>query len=108
MKQYDRSVIIFDIDSIAGVAKEYSSIKKDVAQAVYCTVEGASLYFQELESRIMEVVLNIGKNLKEQDNLWVFYITREKMMTLKTKNDLNFPLTQSEIKFQELQAEQDI
>ena len=39
MKQYDRSVVIFDIDSIAGVTKEYSSIKKDVSQAVNAAVE---------------------------------------------------------------------
>ena len=30
-KEYDRSVIIFDIDSIAGVTKEHQSIKKDVS-----------------------------------------------------------------------------
>ena len=30
-KQYDRGVVIFDIDSIAGVTKEHSSIKLDIA-----------------------------------------------------------------------------
>ena len=39
MKQYDRSVVIFDIDSIAGVTKEFSSIKKDVSQATNSAVE---------------------------------------------------------------------
>ena len=60
MKQYDKSVVIFDIDSIAGVTKEYSSIKKDVAQAVNCAVEdaeGASFSFQKLRASSMETAL---------------------------------------------------
>jgi hypothetical protein len=39
----------------------------------------------------MDTALKIGENLTLQDNLWVFYITHEKMMTLQTKNALNFP-----------------
>jgi hypothetical protein len=31
MKEYSKSVVIFDIDSIAGVTKQYSSMKKEIS-----------------------------------------------------------------------------
>ena len=85
VKQYDRSVVIFDIDSIAGVTKEFSSIKKDVSQATNSAVEdgeGSTYNFHKLRPMSMDAALKIGQNLKVQDNLWIIYITHEKMMTL--------------------------
>jgi hypothetical protein len=34
--------------------------------------------------------------------MWIFYITKSKMMTLETKNALNFPLTPKEKEFDDL------
>jgi hypothetical protein len=31
MKEYSRSVVIFDIDSIAGVSKQFSSMSKEIS-----------------------------------------------------------------------------
>ena len=31
MKEYGKSVVIFDIDSIAGLTKQFSSFKKDIS-----------------------------------------------------------------------------
>jgi hypothetical protein len=39
MKEYPKSVVIFDIDSIAGVTKEYSTMKKDISQATNTAIE---------------------------------------------------------------------
>ncbi len=41
----------------------------------------------------MDIALKFGQNLLESDNMWIFYITKTKMMALETKNALNFPLT---------------
>ena len=63
MKQYDRSVVIFDIDSIAGVTKEFSSIKKDVSQATNSAVEdgeGSTYNFHKLRPMSMDAALKIG------------------------------------------------
>jgi hypothetical protein len=48
MKEYSKSVVIFDIDSIAGVSKQYSSMKKDISQPINSAIEdseGASFSY---------------------------------------------------------------
>lgn len=48
MKEYPKSVVIFDIDSIAGLTKEYSTMKKDISQPTNTAIEdneGASFSY---------------------------------------------------------------
>jgi hypothetical protein len=48
MKEYKKSVCIFDIDSIAGVSKQFSSMKKDISQPTNSAIEdneGASFSY---------------------------------------------------------------
>jgi hypothetical protein len=40
--------------------------------------------------------------------MWIFYVSKTKMMTLETKNALNFPLTPLEQKFDDEQASMDM
>jgi hypothetical protein len=40
--------------------------------------------------------------------MWIFYVSKTKMMTLKTKSALNFPLTPLEEAFENEQTSMDI
>jgi hypothetical protein len=48
MKEYSKSVVIFDIDSIAGVTKQFSSMNKEISQPTNFAIEdseGASFSY---------------------------------------------------------------
>ena len=63
MKEYDKSVVIFDIDSIAGVTKQFTSMKKDISQPTISAVEdneGASFSYQKIRGNAMDIALKFG------------------------------------------------
>ena len=39
MKEYSKSVVIFDIDSIAGVSKQFSSMQREISQPTTSAIE---------------------------------------------------------------------
>ena len=41
MKKYDRSVLVFDLDSISGVYKEHGDMQEDLRSATMAAVEKA-------------------------------------------------------------------
>ena len=71
-------------------------MQKEISQPTTSAVEdneGASFSYQKIRSNSMDIALKFGQNLIESDNMYIFYVTKTKMMTLETKNALNFPLT---------------
>ena len=56
----------------------------------------------------MDIALKFGQNLIESDNMYIFYVTKTKMMTLETKSALNFPLTPLEQQFDDEQGKLDL
>jgi hypothetical protein len=99
MKKYRRSVVIFDLDSISGIHKEYSTFDEIVPSACNEAFKSISFSYQKRKPNAMAVALNIGLNLTPQDNLWVFYVSRERKIINELKQSLHFPETPSEKAF---------
>ena len=85
MKQYPLSVIIFHLDQISGIHKQYNQLSGDMQSASTSALNSTTFQYQKLRPQAMDTALNIGKNLTIDDNLWVFYVCSERKAVQELK-----------------------
>ena len=111
-KKYGRAVVIFDLDSIAQLRKEYQSLKEDIKSASSVAIQGgdnASSFTYVMQRPLtFNFVLDLIKILNPNGSCWFFAISNHKKLTLDFKETLKWPQTESEKDYERKEEEKEI
>ena len=111
-KKYGRAVVIFDLDSIAQLRKEYQSLKEDIKSASSVAIQGgnnASSFSYVMQRPLtFTFVLDLIKILNPNGSCWFFAISNHKKLTLDFKETLKWPQTESEKEYEREEEQKEI
>ncbi len=104
-RKHTSAMVIFNLNSIAGLSKEYSGLRKDVkgdATAVESDgkgIGGPSLHYTMTRPKAFQQVLTEfadGKDLLGTKNVWLVVISEHDILTQHLKERAKWPVTQKE------------
>lgn len=104
-KKYNKAVIIFDLDSISGIKKEYQSLKEDLKVSNILALEGgenacAFTYAYEM-GQSFKLALNFMKNASKKGPIWYIAVSQNNKVILDLKQVMKWPHTPSEDAYEE-------
>ncbi len=98
-QEYERSVIIFDLDSIAMIEKQYGNLTSDLqasdSAALEQTEKNATFSYHCLHPHTFRTVLEAFSKLRTNRGCWMIAVSRNNKLTLDFKDHLSWPLTHS-------------
>lgn len=100
-RKHDTGMVIFNLDSIAGLVKEYSGIKSDVKQSAVGLDQsegmgGPSLHYTKLRPRAFQQVLNQFADANGSSDIWIVVISGHDLLTQQFKERVNWPKTRAQ------------
>jgi hypothetical protein len=102
-EKYDKSIIIFDLDNLLEVAKNYSNQNKDLifSNSIAFELDKNEVSFTEniIRPSLMRIIFNYAETfLEKNSNHWVIFISGKTKILMELKERLKWPLTYQENK----------
>ena len=100
-RKHDTGMVIFNLDSIAGLVKEYSGLKNDIKQSAVGLDQsegmgGPSLHYTKLRPRAFQQVLNQFADANGSSDIWIVVISGHDLLTQQFKERVNWPKTRAQ------------
>lgn len=101
--KYAKSVIIFDLDSISQIKKEYQSLKQDIEVSTKIAIERgdneASFSYPLQRPQTFQTILDIFRKVDSDSKCWFFAVSKHPKIVFDFKQALKWPPTPSVTKF---------
>ena len=111
-RRYNKTVVIFDLDSIAQISKQYSSLKTDLdapnEKALEGNEEDTNTFTYHLEKpKTLADIIQAFKSLSPVGPCWFFAVASNNKLLADFKRELKWPKTKSDHEYEEKQRELD-
>jgi len=108
-KNYDKSVIIFDLDSISQIKKEYQALKQDIEVSTKIAIERgdneASFSYTVQRPQTFQTILDILRKVDSDSKCWFFAVSKHPKIVLDFKEALKWPPTPSVMEYEQKEIE---
>ena len=105
IKNYNRAVVIFDLDSISLIRREYQSLKEDLRASSKYALEGgenlASFSYVLGRPSTFFNIIDLIKTAEPDGSCWFFAVSEHNKIVLDLKEALRWPKTQSVLDYEE-------